>query len=843
MYANKAAQRNKIRPPRRGINGGDESFESTWNTISSAIRQIHTKNASDLSYEALYRHTYRVILKKKGEDLYRSVLQFEKDWLCNEVKTKAANLVSNGLVADLQAGGTNTTANERRVGGEKFLTGIREEWQDYQLCMSMLTDVLMYMVELQKERVYCTDNHQPSIYTSSLTLFRDNILRSPPTIEHSDLTVMDLLTRIILDQIHMERHGDIIDKHLIKSCVYMLESLFESMSEDINQRLYVTSFEQHFLDASREFYRAEGDALLRESDAGVYCRHTTKRLREEVDRCRSTLSDTTTQKIERVVEEELIENKIHDLIESESGVKFMVDNDRIEELELVYDLNARVDSKKAELVRAIQNRIVEMGTEINQAATSSSLGPGAVSQPTENGEEGEKGKKAAVAEKAANQQTLSAIKWVEDVLALKDKFDRIWKRAFESDQAMQTALTRSFAEFINSAAFPRSSEYISLFIDENMKKGIKGKTESEVDVVLEKAITLLRYVADKDLFERYYKKHLCKRLLMAKSLSNEVEQQMISRMKIELGNNFTSKLEAMFKDMTISEELTSGFKQYVANLGDPDPKRIELTVNVLTSMTWPLESMGSAPTEDEETRRKKCIFPTSIERIKKSFEQFYGEKHSGRQLTWLANMGSADIRATFPKVPTKDGFRERKHELNVSTYAMVILLLFNDISDEESLTFEEIQAKTNIPKTDLIRNLQSLAVAPKTRILIKSPMSKDVKPTDKFSFNPSFVGKFHKLKVGVVTAGNKVEGDKERKETEKKNNDSRGFCIEAAVVRIMKQRKELAHQNLVAETLSQLANQFKPDVNMIKKRIESLIEREYLERIEDASPPAYRYLA
>ena len=40
-----------------------------------------------------------------------------------------------------------------------------------------------------------------------------------------------------------------------------------------------------------------------------------------------------------------------------------------------------------------------------------------------------------------------------------------------------------------------------------------------------------------------------------------------------------------------------------------------------------------------------------------------------------------------------------------------------------------------------------------------------------------------------------------------------------------------------------MSQQFKPDVNMIKKRIESLIEREYLERIEDASPPAYRYLA
>ena len=59
----------------------------------------------------------------------------------------------------------------------------------------------------------------------------------------------------------------------------------------------------------------------------------------------------------------------------------------------------------------------------------------------------------------------------------------------------------------------------------------------------------------------------------------------------------------------------------------------------------------------------------------------------------------------------------------------------------------------------------------------------------------------------------------------------------------VRQRKKLSHQKLVTEVIQQLTARFLPDVNMVKKRIESLIEREYLEREEDTDRPAYRYLA
>jgi cullin 3 len=131
----------------QGVGGDDVDFEQTWTTISSAFTEIHTKNASRLSYEELYRHAYRVVLKKKGEELYKRVRQFEHNWLNTEVRSAIQALFSPNLLANTQSLG-GTTANERRMAGERFLKGLKQAWNDHQVCMSMLADVLMYMVRV-----------------------------------------------------------------------------------------------------------------------------------------------------------------------------------------------------------------------------------------------------------------------------------------------------------------------------------------------------------------------------------------------------------------------------------------------------------------------------------------------------------------------------------------------------------------------------------------------------------------------------------------------------------------------------------------------------------------------
>ena len=765
-------------------------FEETWDVLASSLREIHTKNASKLSFEQLYRNAYKLVLRKKGEQLYNNVHKLEQEWLENTVRPRILRVLPASLLVDHTTASTSENANELRIAGERLMRALRSAWEDHILCMGMTTDVLMYLVcfdittrgqddsadVLKQDRVYCQENNRPCVFPFAMGLFRDYVLREPiPAYENT--SIVTVLVSVILAQVRMEREGDVIDKALIRSCIYMFEGLYEDDDEYETAKLYLTTFEPAFLSASRDFYRTEGQKLLRNIDAGSYCRHTMKRLGEESDRCRTTLAPMTWIKIREVVEKELIQDNIREAIQLPgSGVQFMLDNSRMEELTMIYDLNARVDPKTKELMLAVQKRIVELGTEINASAKADALAqPVKVAPP---GSEKTEKEAKAVSERSLNQQTAAAIQWVDDVLQLKDKYDGVLKNAFKEDQNLQTAFTRSFAEFIN--AFDRISEYLSLFFDENMKKGIKGKTETEVDVLLDKGILLLRYVQDKDMFERYYKKHLSRRLLMKRSVSMDAERQMISKMKLEVGNTFTQRIEAMFKDMTISEELTSTYKRHVENLGDRDTKRAEMDVNVLTSTVWPLEAMGSA--QFGESNRPSCTYPASIDLIKQGFEAFYYKKHTGRKLTWQANMGTADIRAYFPK--SKSNVKTR--ELNVSTYAMLILLLFNEVPSGESLTCEEIQARTNIPIHDLTRNLQSLAVAPKTRVLVKEPMSKDVKLSDKFSFNESFHSQFNKIKIGVVSNANRVEDLEERRKTEKRNDDSRGGSIEAAIVRIMK---------------------------------------------------------
>jgi cullin 3 len=346
-----------------------------------------------------------------------------------------------------------------------------------------------------------------------------------------------------------------------------------------------------------------------------------------------------------------------------------------------------------------------------------------------------------------------------------------------------------------------------------------------VETVLDKTMVLFRYLQEKDVFERYYKQHLAKRLLLNKSVSDDAEKNMISKLKTECGCQFTSKLEGMFKDMTVSNSTNDNFKEHVNN-SQIDLQGVDLTVRVLTTGYWPTQSTTS-----------DSNIPTAPKHAWQCFQRYYLACHSGRQLNMQAQMGSADLNAVF-YTKQENVYTPRRHIISVSTYQMCILMLFNK---KEKLTYDEILQESGIPVKDLIRALQSLAMGKATqRILAKEPKAKEIENNHIFSVNDGFTSKLFRVKIQTVSA--KGESEPERKETREKVDEDRKHEIEAAIVRIMKARKKLQHNVLVTEVIEQLKTRFMPSPLVIKKRIESLIERDYLARSTD-DRKSYTYLA
>ena len=149
------------------------------------------------------------------------------------------------------------------------------------------------------------------------------------------------------------------------------------------------------------------------------------------------------------------------------------------------------------------------------------------------------------------------------------------------------------------------------------------------------------------------------------------------------------------------------------------------------------------------------------------------------------------------------------------------------------------------------------------QVLTKTPKSKEIADTDVFAFNNKFTDRQRKIKMSLLVTKVKCQtpllpccararkinvfsfaltqntaicslarcwnaqvSQDEKLSTKATVDEDRKHAVEASIVRVMKARKTMPHQQLVMEVSQQLMKLFKPDPKVIKNRIESLISRE-----------------
>ncbi|KAI3808672.1 hypothetical protein L1987_24630 [Smallanthus sonchifolius] len=386
------------------------------------------------------------------EELYRNAY--------NMVLHKFGEKLYTGLVSTMTLHLREIAASVEASQGPLFLEELNRKWTEHNKALQMIRDILMYM-----DRTFIRSTHKTPVHELGLNLWRDNIIHSTNIQTRLKDTLMEIMRR--------ERNGEVVNRGLMRNIIKMLM--------DLGPSVYQQDFEKPFLDVSANFYRGESQQFIECSDCGDYLKKAEKRLYEEIERVSHYLDAQSEVKITNVVEKEMIESQMTRLVHMEnSGLVNMIVDDKYDDLGRIYNLFRRV-SNGLMLIRDVMTcHIRETGKQL-------------VTDP---------------------ERVKDPVEFVQCLLDEKSKHDKIVSLAFNSDKTFQNALNSSFEHFINLNH--RCPEFISLFVDDKLRKGFKGASEEDVEIVLDKVMMLFRYLQEKDVFEKYYKQHLAKRLLFGK---------------------------------------------------------------------------------------------------------------------------------------------------------------------------------------------------------------------------------------------------------------------------------------------------------------------------------------
>ncbi|KAG0322199.1 hypothetical protein BGZ97_008351 [Linnemannia gamsii] len=400
-------------------------------------------------------------------------------------------------------------------------------------------------------------------------------------------------------------------------------------------------------------------------------------------------------------------------------------------------------------------------------------------------------------EKIADEsaETLEPKVYVDALLEVHKKYNDLVQTAFRGEAGFVASLDKACREFVNrnkicKSSTSKSPEQLARYCDSLLRKSSKNPEENDLEEILNSIMTVFKYVEDKDVFQKFYSKMLAKRLVNDTSASEDAEAGMISRLKEACGFEYTSKLQRMFTDMGLSKELNDAFRDKMAQNHDA--------------------SDSTAPTTSFN-------LPDDVVKTYERFQAFYQAKHSGRKLNWLFQLSKADLKTNYIK-SSKTGY-----SFQTSTYQMGILLQYNT---GISYSLEELQTQTNL-NPDILSG--ALGILVKAKVLLLGNGENVGDAGTRYDLNMDFKSKKIRVNLNLPL---KSEQKVETEETHKTIEEDRKLLMQAAIVRIMKTRKVMKHVALMNEVITQLQTRFKPRVPDIKKCIDVLLEKEYIERVE-----------
>ncbi|XP_020799716.1 cullin-5 [Drosophila serrata] len=603
--------------------------------------------------------------------------------------------------------------------------------------------------------------------------------------------------------VHAERNGDAYDAQLV---VGVRES-YVNLSSNAEDKLeiYRENFELAYLKATAEFYRLKSAEQQQENGVLAYMKYADAKLREEEVRAKRYLEPSSFSILTYTLVKVLIVDHLNSII---AECPALIRDYETERLNLMFRLMDRVLHGVG-----VEAMMSDLQRHIQSAGLADMLS-------------------------ASEVITQDSEKYVERLLELFNKFSDLVRNAFNDDPRFLTARDIAFKTVVNDTSVfkmelptsianrgvkytaPESKcpELLANYCDMLLRRTPLSKrlTSEQIDARLRDVLLVLKYVNNKDVFMRYHKVHLTRRLILGTSADSEKEEDIVEWLReVGMPADYVNRLARMFQDIKVSEDLNTQFRSSIS-------RHDAINIKILNAGAWARCS-----------ERVSVSLPIELEDYIPDVEEFYKKKHSGRKLQWYHHMSNGTI--TFVN-------NFGRYDLDVTTFQMAVLFAWNQ-RQHDKISYENLRLATELPDPELRRTLWSLVAFPKIKkqILLMEPTAinspKDFAENTMFYINQEFaiVKNGKSQRRGKLNLIGRLQLSTERSQQE--DNQSivqlRILRTQEAIIKIMKVRKRMNNAALQGELIDILKNMFLPSKKMIKEQLEWLIEHKYMRRDDD----------
>ena len=480
---------------------------------------------------------------------------------------------------------------------------------------------------------------------------------------------------------------------------------------------------------------------------------------------------------------------------------------------------------------------------------------------------------------------LNFYQYVEEIYKIKKKCSNFLLNAMENNTKIDHIIKANFEKIINEEKSDSFNINFGKLLHEEIKLCQKIKNNERLADFKDKFQCIFKFINNKDLFEENYRKFLMKRLLRNSSMMKENEFIFYEIMKEENGFNYVKKIEKMINDIFYSQNINFDFRKKYLIKSEPN-----FYIKILSQDSWPFDDyikneikannpiiinnnmnnsqnlLNSEEMKESKdnllslqkcksteinfsenklnnisltlnhtnssniiiTPKKNIKYPLSLSSGMDLFEKYFQNQFSHRYLTYVPSLSWAEI-YNIPGVFIKDDIKS--HSFIVSFYQVCILMHFK--KSNFSVKIKTLCEELNLLEKELETHYEYLI---KKNLVIKK--------NDELILNELFLDQNEKINLnyrGLLNGEKKLEEN--AKEISHFVLEDRKYQIDAAIMHLLKNYKgeKMNFGKLKQLVCDYVKNFFVPEENIIRSRINNLLERNLIAKTVVNNETLYSY--